>query len=173
VVAGQAVSVAARRLRGEPRLVAPAGATVSSGGVPRIGVACGTPIARPTGGCGLAAVGRNSRCQVSETLDSTARDRVDDVTVGGECAAGGRAARRGELRLVVERDDADARERAAASGRGARRLRIAPAVQLELACAPPGARPAVVWDELPADTREALLVVLARLIGAGALEERS
>ncbi len=55
--------------------------------------------------------------------------------------------------------------------RPARRLRLAPAVQLELVDEREGPRPEVVWAALPELTREALLVLLARLIGAGAVED--
>jgi hypothetical protein len=73
--------------------------------------------------------------------------------------------------------DPETRERAtgnaagAGADRPARRLRLAPAVQLELVCEPEGSRREVVWASLPEQTREAVLVLLARLIGAGVVEE--
>jgi hypothetical protein len=54
-----------------------------------------------------------------------------------------------------------------------RGLRIPPPRQLELICNPtdgPGPN-ADVWVGLPEATREALLVLLARLIARGALDE--
>lgn len=59
----------------------------------------------------------------------------------------------------------------AGADRPVRRLRLAPAVQLELVCEPEGSRREVVWASLPEQTREAVLVLLARLIGAGAVED--
>jgi hypothetical protein len=58
----------------------------------------------------------------------------------------------------------------AGADRPARRLRLASAVQLALACEPEGSRRADVWATLPEPTREAVLVLLARLIDAGAVE---
>lgn len=58
-------------------------------------------------------------------------------------------------------------------GEPVRGLRIPPPRQLELICVPtdgPGS-PADVWAGLPEPTREALLVVLARLIARGALDD--
>lgn len=55
----------------------------------------------------------------------------------------------------------------------ARRLRVAPPVQLELLCDRQGPRPEVVWASLPERTRETVLVLLARLIGAGAIEAQT
>jgi len=60
----------------------------------------------------------------------------------------------------------------AAPGEPARRLRIAGPVQLELVSAGDGARPAAVWAGLPEPSRQAVLALLARLIGAGAIAEQ-
>jgi hypothetical protein len=111
--------------------------------------------------------------------DPDARERAvaDD---GDRCAPG-----RGELVLLVapELDDPRALPGAGAGsppGRLApssdadervRRLRVAPSVQLELLSDREGPRPEVVWASLPERTREAVLVLLARLIGTGAVEE--
>ena len=63
---------------------------------------------------------------------------------------------------------------AAVGGREpARRLRLAPSVQLKLVCEPEGPRRQEVWASLPEQTREAVLVLLARLIDAGAVEEEA
>lgn len=100
---------------------------------------------------------------------------------GGERAVSGR----GELRLVVaaERDDPRAvAELEAAPSPGelgpvrgacgpARRLRLAGPVQLELVCDRQGRGPELVWASLPEQSREAVLVLLARLIDVGAVEE--
>ena len=53
----------------------------------------------------------------------------------------------------------------------ARRLRTAPSVQLELVSGRRGPGPEVVWASLPERCREAVLVLLARLIDSGAVEE--
>ena len=55
-------------------------------------------------------------------------------------------------------------------GQPARRLRLAPAVQLELVSEPQAWQRLDVWAALPEQTREAVLVLLARLIDAGAVE---
>ncbi len=52
-----------------------------------------------------------------------------------------------------------------------RRLRTAPAVQLELVSGREGSGPEVVWASLPERSREAVLVLLARLVDAGAVAE--
>lgn len=52
-----------------------------------------------------------------------------------------------------------------------RRLRLASPVQLELVSAREGPRPEVVWASLPERSREVVLVLLARLIGSGAVEQ--
>ncbi len=79
------------------------------------------------------------------------------------------------MTIASPQPDPTARERASDSAAGAggpgRRLRLAPAVQLELACEPEGSRRAGVWATLPEQTREAVLVLLARLIDAGAVEQ--
>jgi hypothetical protein len=148
-----------------PRLIS--GVAVPSGGASRIGVACGRPVMRPTGGRGLAAARRATCRHVSLSLDFTA-DVGDDEMVSRGRVDGNRSARRADLRVVAERTAGDSGDRD-----GGRRLRVAPAVQLELACGPEETRSASVWEAMPAGTREAVLVVLARLIGVGAVEERS
>jgi hypothetical protein len=109
--------------------------------------------------------------------DSTA---LLGVVAGGDRSAPGR----GELRRlgapgddlhVIPEAAASSSERLAGPGGAsalARRLRLAPAVQLELVSGREGAGPEVVWASLPEQSREAVLVLLARLIGAGAVEER-
>ena len=68
--------------------------------------------------------------------------------------------------------DADAgRSQELGPSRDARRLRLAAPVQLELVSGREGPRPEVVWASLPERTRETVLVLLARLIGSGAIEE--
>jgi hypothetical protein len=114
--------------------------------------------------------------------DSSARERASDgAVVGGSDRA---ASGRGELRLLVspERDDPRAIPELGAGpstdGRGplggasarGRRLRLAAPVQLELVSGREGPRPEVVWASLPERAREAVLVLLARLIGAAAVE---
>lgn len=157
------------------RLVRATRAAVPSGGVSRIGVACGTTITAVSGGCEPTAADRAAYRHVSGTFDSKARDRVGDEPPVGNGLAVEQPARRVELRLVVDSDGAVAAsgDHAAASGESGRRLRVAPPVQLELACESGESRSAAVWAGLPATTREAVLVLLARLIGAGAIEERS
>jgi hypothetical protein len=53
----------------------------------------------------------------------------------------------------------------------ARRLRLAPAVQLEFVSGGERPGPEVVWASLPERSREAVLVLLARLIDSGAVEQ--
>ncbi len=73
--------------------------------------------------------------------------------------------------------DPEAHRRASASGavvgveRAAGRLRLAASVQLELVCDGQDRQPEVVWASLPERTREAVLVLLARLIDAGGVDE--
>lgn len=107
------------------------------------------------------------------------------ATLGDALAGGGdRSARgRGELRLVSAGDrdgpdaivDADAgrsKELGPSSDASrVRRLRLAAPVQLELVSGREGPQPEVVWASLPERAREAVLVLLARLIGSGAVEE--
>lgn len=114
--------------------------------------------------------------------DPDSRPRSIDSATGAECE---RQSPRGELRLVsAGRDDrhasvgaavgcvpAGGEERGSASVAG-RRLRLAPAVQLELLSGREGLPPEVVWASLPEGAREAVLVLLARLIDAGAVEDR-
>jgi hypothetical protein len=80
------------------------------------------------------------------------------------------------MTIASPQPDPTARERASAGARvgeggPGRLLRLAPAVQLALACEPEGSRGQDVWATLPEQTREAVLVVLARLIDAGAVEQ--
>lgn len=119
--------------------------------------------------------------------DPHATERLSDgAAVTGEEAAlaegqagspGGTASRRGGLRLIAgagpggaDGGTALAQAVAPAGGEPARRLRIAPPAQLELIPAPEGPRAAAVWAGLPEEARQAVLVVLARLIGTGAIE---
>jgi hypothetical protein len=53
----------------------------------------------------------------------------------------------------------------------ARRLRLASPTQLELVSAGERPRPEVVWASLPERSREQVLLLLARLIDSGAVEE--
>jgi hypothetical protein len=91
---------------------------------------------------------------------------------GGELSAGASAPGRGELRLVAAPGGGAARADPRARA-GARRLRVAPARQLELVPAREGSGAGVVWAGLPEPTRHAVLVLLARLIGAGAIDEEA
>ncbi|MGO9750754.1 MAG: hypothetical protein ACLP8S_13405 [Solirubrobacteraceae bacterium] len=81
------------------------------------------------------------------------------------------------MAITSPQPDPEACRRASASatvggaGRAAGRLRLAGSVQLELVCGRQGPRPEVVWGSLPERTREAVLVLLARLIDAGAVDE--
>ncbi|MGZ4172534.1 MAG: hypothetical protein ACXVRN_14325 [Solirubrobacteraceae bacterium] len=87
--------------------------------------------------------------------DPGSSQRASNASAGG----GGRvASRRGELRLVT------------AAG-GARRLRAAAPVQLELVSGRDGSGPEVVWASLPEQAREQVLVLLARMIDSGAVAE--
>ena len=114
--------------------------------------------------------------------DPDPRRRASDGAAGAESVR--QSPRRGELWLVSgRRDDPHASARAAAvcspagggcsgdaSARG-RRLRLAAPVQLELVSAGEGPGPEVVWASLPQRSREMVLVLLARLIDTGAVEE--
>jgi hypothetical protein len=80
------------------------------------------------------------------------------------------------MTIASPQPDPPAREHARAGapvgeGGAGRRLRLAPAVQLALACEPEGSRRVDVWATLPEPTREAVLVLLARLIDAGSVED--
>lgn len=112
--------------------------------------------------------------------ESSARQSASDAADGGRLAV-----RRGELRLLAApvREDLGAAasamrlsdELGAAPGPRpiARRLRAVPPVQLELVCGQRGDGPGVVWASLPERSRERVLVLLARLIDAGALEQEA
>jgi hypothetical protein len=121
--------------------------------------------------------------------DPRARGRAGDCAAEPDAVAGGgerSAPGRGELRLLAAPErDADGRcvipEAEAAvspegldisSGTRARRLRLARPVQLELVSGRQGPGPEVVWASLPERSREAVLMLLGRLIDAGAVEER-
>lgn len=65
----------------------------------------------------------------------------------------------------------EGREPEGGGSAAARRLRTAASVQLELVSGRQGAGPEVVWASLPERCREAVLVLLARLIDSGAVEE--
>lgn len=95
--------------------------------------------------------------------DPGSSERVSDASVGGDERV---ASGRGELRLVAVAE----RDGSSPVG-GTRRLRAAPAVQLELVSGREGPGPEVVWASLPEQAREQVLVLLARLIDAGAVEE--
>jgi hypothetical protein len=114
-----------------------------------------------------------------------ARKLPSDTAAAVDPAGGGgdRCARRGGLRLVAAgaREVSEAiPEELLAGGRGrasetsavARRLRLAGPLQLELLSARQGPEPEVVWGSLPERAREQVLVLLARLIGSGAVEEQ-
>lgn len=65
----------------------------------------------------------------------------------------------------------EGREPEGGASAAARRLRTAAPVQLELVSGRHGAGPEVVWASLPERCREAVLVLLARLIDSGAVEQ--
>ena len=73
-----------------------------------------------------------------------------------------------DVRLPSER-----RGSSGGASAAARRLRTAAPVQLELVSGRPGPGPEVVWASLPERCREAVLVLLARLIDSGAVEEEN
>jgi hypothetical protein len=125
---------------------------------------------RPLGGMTISAADPNPR----------ARELASDRAAAIEPAAGGGV----RVPLVApQRDDRPALPDAAAvspaAGRAqssgaavpVRRLRLAAPVQLELVSGREGPRPEVVWACLPERSREAVLVLLARLIGSGAVEQ--
>lgn len=104
------------------------------------------------------------------------------MTVGDGERDGARR-RRGAARLSVvsgcggpgagvdaRREPSSAGLERAAGSEPVRRLRVAPAVELELVPEREGPRPEVVWASLPERAREAVLALLARLIDAGAVE---
>ncbi len=107
------------------------------------------------------------RCRGGMTIsaqepDPDSSERASDAIAGrGDRPLPGR----GELQLVA----AAARDDSLAVG-AARRLRIAPPVQLELVSGQDGPGPEVVWASLPDRAREQVLVLLARLIDVGAVE---
>lgn len=86
------------------------------------------------------------------------------LTAGG--ADGSHRIPRADVRLPSE-----GRERSGGANAAARRLRTAPSVQLELVSGRQGPGPEVVWASLPERCREAALLLLARLIDSGAVEE--
>jgi hypothetical protein len=95
--------------------------------------------------------------------DLGSSERAGDASAGGDERV---ASGRGELRLVAVAE----RDGSRAVG-GARRLRAAPPVQLELVSGREGLGPEVVWATLPEQAREQVLVLLARLIDTGAVAE--
>lgn len=181
-----------RRVR-RARLVWAACSSVPSEGVPRISIACGTAITAVSACCERVPAGRNDCPDVSARLDPSARERVRDSAAGSggpavdgdQRSVGGSRPGRAGLRLVAARDRgadrgapaaaaADDGGPASASPERVRRLRIAPPLQLELGLArEESSRAAVVWADLPEPTRQAVLVVLARLISAGAIDGAS
>lgn len=141
-------------------------------------------------GAGCAVLGRvydRSRCAMTIPApepDPHARESASGGAAVGD-GGGGVAAGRCELRLVVAPECGDPGAAAdagavpstgelgsvRAAGGPTRRLRAAPPVQLELVSGWQGPRPEVVWASLPERSREAVLVLLARLIDSGAVEE--
>ena len=129
-----------------------------------------------------------SRIRAASAMTTAPKSDPDSRPCASDSATGAERERqppRGELRLVsARRDDPQAsvsgaaacvlagdEEVSGASGPGGR-LRLAPAVQLELLSGREGPPPEVVWASLPEAAREAVLVLLARLIDAGAVDER-
>ena len=112
--------------------------------------------------------------------ESSARQSASDAADGGQLAVCC-----GELRLLAApgREGLGAAASAVRSSgelgaapvprASARRLRAAAPVQLELVCGRRGDGPGVVWASLPERSRERVLVLLARLIDAGALEQEA
>jgi hypothetical protein len=130
--------------------------------------------------CGVSTIRRLAGMTIPVAEPDPDTRRSSDAVAG----AGDRSApARGELRLVAAGERGAARgvpEPGAApaivapargEGAPARRLRLAAPVQLELVSAREGRGPEVVWASLPERTREMVLMLLARLIGVGAVEE--
>ncbi|HUL46703.1 MAG TPA: hypothetical protein VLV25_06365 [Steroidobacteraceae bacterium] len=106
-------------------------------------------------------------------------------SASGDCAvvgeANGAAAGRGEVRLVdaehdgprvvPELEGAHATGELGGVGASARRLRLAPPVQLELVAVGERPAPEAVWGSLPERSRQTVLILLARLIDSGAVEQ--
>ena len=113
--------------------------------------------------------------------DPHARGRASPNVAAASADGGARSAVDGAGPAVPRREDPGAVGKAATAcspggaaswgGVPARRLRTAPPVQLELVAAGAGPEPEVVWASLPERSREAVLVLLARLIDSGAVEE--
>ncbi len=128
---------------------------------------------------GLSTILPDCDMTMAPEPDPDSRQRATDGVAGPE---NDRRPHPGELRLASgRRADPRASARPAgsspaggescggASARG-RRLRLAPAVQLELVSAGEGPGPEVVWASLPHRSREMVLALLARLIDSGAVE---
>ena len=73
--------------------------------------------------------------------------------------------------LAGVRLPSEGREPSSGASAAARRLRTAAPVQLELVSGRHGVGPEVVWASLPERCREAVLLLLARLIDSGAVDE--
>jgi hypothetical protein len=114
--------------------------------------------------CGVSRIRRLGVMTIpAPEPDPGSSERASDASAGGcERVAAGR----GELRLVAVAE----RDGPSAVG-GTRRLRAAPPVQLELVSGREGPGPEVVWATLPEQAREQVLVLLARLIDTGAVDE--
>jgi hypothetical protein len=132
---------------------------------------------------GVSRIPPDCTMTIAPQPDPDARQRATDGAAGLENDRP--PPHRGELRLVSgRRDDPHASGPAAAvcasvegesssggaSARG-RRLRVAAPVQLELVSAGEGPAPEVIWASLAQRSREIVLVLLARLIDTGAVEE--
>jgi hypothetical protein len=112
--------------------------------------------------------------------DPHARGRASDDVAAADADGSARSAAGGGGPAVPRREHPRAvgeagaacslRAEACWSDASVRRLRTAPPVQLELVSAG-GPGPEVVWASLPERCRETVLVLLARLIDSGAVEE--
>ena len=120
-------------------------------------------IASPMSSWGISTMRRRGGMTIpAPEPDPESSERAGDALGGDRPMLG-----RGELRLVaaVERDDS--RPIGAA-----RRLLTAPPAQLELLSGRDGPGPEMVWVSLPERSREQVLVLLARLIDSGAVEQQ-
>jgi hypothetical protein len=142
---------------------ASSGRAVVSWVVLRIGVACSMAIAAPQ-------PGSHPSPRVSDGGDVVG---VAAVAADQEGSVGVPRPGRDELRLVAAPGRDGLHAGANGGGGPLRRLRVAPALQLELVCGQQDPRAGVVWAGLPERARQSVLVVLARLIGAGAIDEEA
>lgn len=113
------------------------------------------------------ARGRTSENPVA--AGGLAREEARSLPGGGELV-GLAASERGDPRAGAEAA-ASPLEGPGGTSAEARRLRLASPVQLELVSAGERPRPEVVWALLPERSREAVLLLLGRLIDSGAVEE--